>query len=293
MSIFWLSVIRVLSSFCVFVATQTVAAPRTVYFPSADGKTELVAYVFAPNGAGPHPAVVMMHGRAGPYSSNVNTQCTGVARSVASACGAATLSRRHVQWGEFWAARGFLALHVDSFGPRGKAHGFGQGTHDDAERDNVNERTVRPIDALDALKFLRSLPEVDIQRVFLQGWSNGASTVLNVMLEQSRAPNRNDSVYHAALAFYPGCGPRALIDQQRYTSSAPLTVFLGSDDEEVSPNICRTVLERAHQRGAPIEVVWYDGATHNFDDPGKERQSVAGNRAATVDSIQRAARAFR
>jgi hypothetical protein len=43
--------------------------PDRVVFPSADGQTSLVGYVFKPEG--PHaartPAVVLMHGRAGPY----------------------------------------------------------------------------------------------------------------------------------------------------------------------------------------------------------------------------------
>ena len=46
----------------------------TVHFPSADGKTILTGYVFAPTGPGPHPAVVMLHGRAGPYSSSKRGQ---------------------------------------------------------------------------------------------------------------------------------------------------------------------------------------------------------------------------
>src|SRR5947209_2743047 len=44
--------------------------PQRVDFPSADGKTMLVGYFFAPSKRHvPVPAVVLMHGRAGPYSS--------------------------------------------------------------------------------------------------------------------------------------------------------------------------------------------------------------------------------
>ena len=48
------------------------AEPQTVYFRSADGRTDIVAYLFRPSSAGPAPAVVMLHGRGGPYSSNDN-----------------------------------------------------------------------------------------------------------------------------------------------------------------------------------------------------------------------------
>ena len=47
----------------------TAAVPETIRFMSADNKTELVGYLFAPGREGRHPAIVMLHGRAGPYSS--------------------------------------------------------------------------------------------------------------------------------------------------------------------------------------------------------------------------------
>ena len=85
------------------------AAPRTEHFPAADGHTELVGYLFAPEGPGPHPAIVLLHGRGGPYSSNVSERCTVVARDRESPCNAATLSRRHRMWGDYWAGHGYVA----------------------------------------------------------------------------------------------------------------------------------------------------------------------------------------
>src|SRR5581483_3339605 len=109
----------------------------------------------------------------GPYSSNVNGGCTLVSRSApASPCNVGTLSKRHAMWGNYWAARGYLALLPDSFGPRGKAHGFGRYTHDDPERADVNEKTLRPLDAEGALAYLRQRSDVAASRIVLQGWSN-------------------------------------------------------------------------------------------------------------------------
>ncbi len=136
------------------------AAPDTVFFPSADGSTEIVAYLFKPQTPGPHPAIVMLHGRGGPYSANVNQGCTLVSRASPSACDASGLSKRHMMWGQYWAERGYIALLPDSFGPRGKAHGFERFTHDDPDRDDVNEKTVRPLDAEGALSWLRSQRDV-------------------------------------------------------------------------------------------------------------------------------------
>jgi dienelactone hydrolase len=263
--------------------SAAIAAPETVFFKSADGATELVAYLFKPSGAAPHPAIVLLHGRGGPYSANDNATCTFVARGVASPCNASTLSKRHMMWGEFWAARGVLAILPDSFGPRGKAHGFGRFTHDDPDRDSVNELTVRPLDAEGALFYLAARGDVDGAHIFLQGWSNGGSTVLNTLIRQGAK-----SSFRAALAFYPGCSREALLEETVRTA-APLAMFLGSSDEEVSPVICQHVAERSLAAGTRLDLTVYPGATHDFDDPGEKRQEVPGNQAAKAESMAKAA----
>jgi dienelactone hydrolase len=271
---------------CAFVAaltTSAAAAPETVYFKSADGVTEIVGYLFRPAGSGPHPAVVMLHGRAGRYSASDDAHCTLVARQVPSPCNASTLSKRHEMWGTYWAERGTLALLPDSFGPRGKAHGFGRFTHDDPDRDSVNEKTVRPLDAEGALAWLRGRNDVAQGRIVLQGWSNGGSTVLNTMIRQGK----NGGGFRAALAFYPGCGKEALLDSSVATS-VPLAMFLGTDDEEVSPEICQHVAQRSIDAGTNVFVALYPGATHDFDDPGEKQQSVPANQAAKADAMARA-----
>lgn len=265
------------------LATPAFAAPDTVFFPSADGSTEIVAYLFKPPTRGPHPAVVMLHGRGGPYSANVNEGCTLVSRASPSACSASGLSKRHMMWGQYWAERGYVALLPDSFGPRGKAHGFERFTHDDPDRADVNEKTVRPLDAEGALSWLRSQRDVIPDRIFLQGWSNGGSTALNVMQRQGATT----SGYRAALAFYPGCGPKALLAPE-LTTTAPIVLLLGSDDEEVSPARCQDMAQRSVAAGSKVDVVLYPGATHGFDDPGRSRQSISGNRSALEDALKRA-----
>src|SRR4029450_690090 len=217
------------------------AAPDTAFFPSADGATEIVGYLFKPQTPGPHPAIVMLHRR----------------RGAPPACQPARLSKRPMMWGQYWPERGYLALLSDSFGPRGKAHGFDRFTHDDPDRVDVNEKTVRPLDAEGALSWLRSQRDVIPHRIFLQGWSNGGSTALNVMQRQGAKA----SGYRAALALYPGCGPKALLAPDAPTS-APVALLLGSDDEEVSPASCQEMARRSIAAGSKIDVVLYPGATH-------------------------------
>jgi hypothetical protein len=153
--------VRLILTLCACIPSlPALAQPETVDFQSADGKTQIVGYLFKPDGAGPHPAVVLLHGRAGPYSANSNADCTLVAPKVSSACNGATLSKRHAMWGQYWAEHGYVALLPDSFGPRGKAHGFGRFSHGDTDRDDVNEKTVRPLDAEGALAYLRGRKDV-------------------------------------------------------------------------------------------------------------------------------------
>lgn len=294
----FLACLSLLAAHCDSASAQASAPPgqsltaTTVYFPSADARTELVAYLFEPEGQGPHPAVVLLHGRGGPYSSNVNAACGDVGRSVRSPCDATSLSKRHRMWAEYWARHGYLALVVDSFGPRGRAHGYARGSHEDPDRAAVNELTVRPLDAQGALAWLAKRDDVRRDRIMLQGWSNGGSTTLNTVQDQSRSPPpAGEPRYRAALAFYPGCGPKALLSPALRTD-IPVWVFLGSEDEEVSSTVCASLLGQAKAAKQTFEVTLYKGATHDFDDPGPGRQAVAANRAAKDDAMARAAGLF-
>jgi dienelactone hydrolase len=261
------------------VSIASSKAPETVHFPAANGSVKLVGYLFAPTGNGPHPAIVMLHGRAGPYSSAAHGRFD-----------ATTLSKRHKQWGEFWAQRGYVALLVDSFGPRGYAEGFPRGSYADRP-DAVSEQTVRPLDAYGALKYLRSRHDVIPDRIGVQGWSNGAMTVLVTMSELSPGLDHPSTAtrFRAALAEYPGCGMDAVKGEWR--PYAPVLMLLGSADEEVSPKRCESFAKRAQKAGGALEYHVFDGAEHNYDDPGNAKQSNPANATATAET-QRMAEAF-
>jgi len=244
--------------------------PATVQFPSADGKTTLTGFVYTPKHASRAPAVVMMHGRAGPYSINVKSS---------GPYNASTLSKRHKMWGERWSALGYVAVLVDSFAPRGFPGGFAQGTINERP-DAVNEVTVRPLDAYGALAYLRSRPDVAGDRIGLQGWSNGGSAALAAMAVD--APGLASSGFRAALVFYAGCGLRGHFDAQGYRPYATVLAFHGTADEETSPQRCRRLVERSRALGGDISLKLYPGASHSFDDPGRQKEPA--NRAATADA---------
>ena len=251
-----------------------------VSFLSADGATMLVGYVFTPQG--PHaakmPAVVMMHGRAGAYSSAADGDY-----------GATTLSRRHQQWGHLWAQQGYLAVLVDGFGPRGYPQGFPRFSYD-SRPESLNEVTVRPLDAYGALVWLRTRNDVIADRIALQGWSNGGSAALATMA-LAGAPGiaalTPVTGFRGALVFYPACGLKGQFDDG-LMPYAPVRVFQGSADEEVSPRRCGELIDRSRAGGGDIQITFYPGATHDFDDPGTERSVVPANAAATADAMPRA-----
>ena len=257
--------------------TARVTPPPRVEFPSADGKTRIVGYVFMPTMAPGSrvPAVVMMHGRQGPYSTLAKDVFDG-----------STLSKRHQFWGRFWAERGYVAMLVDSFGPRGYARGFGRFSYDSRPQE-LNEVTVRPLDAYGALAYLRTRPDVVADRIGLQGWSNGGSATLAAMAPDAPgiAQHTPTAGFRAALAFYPACGLKNHFDTTGYRAYAPLRVFMGTADEEVSPQVCQNLLGQA---AGDIKLRFYNGATHDFDDPGAKRQSVPANAAAYADAVKRA-----
>ena len=257
-----------------------VRSAETVRFQSGDGKTELIGYLFRPSGSGPHAAVVMLHGRGGPYSSLAKGVYTGD-----------TLSKRHKFWGEYWASHGYVALLVDSFGPRGFWKGFPRASYEERPSE-VSEQTIRPLDAYGALAYLKGRSDVRHDRIGLQGWSNGAMTALVTM--SSRAPGISNpspaSAFRAALAFYPGCGMEAI--QGSYAPYAPIQMFVGMEDAEVSPKRCITWEKRVQSAGGSIELTAYEGAQHDFDDPSASRQHNESNAVATRDAVRRAEEFF-
>ena len=263
--------------------TAETEPPERVNFPSADGKTSLVGYVFEPEEGGrPHPAVVLMHGRAGVYSTNAH----GV-------YDATTLSARHQAWGYEWAAHGYVALLVDSFGPRGYVKGFPRHSYDERPAE-LDEVTVRPMDAYGALAYLRSRADVMPQQIGLMGWSNGASATLTAMACDALGLKWPDArpAFRAALAFYPGCGLKGRFDEQPLRAYAPVLILHGTADDEVASEKCVNLAEESRAAGGNVEIQLFEDATHGFDSPTPNRQALDANRTAATEATERALEFF-
>ncbi|SKB37734.1 dienelactone hydrolase family protein [Sphingopyxis flava] len=257
-------------------ATAQKVHVETVCFPSRDGKTEVKGYVFkADDAAANAPAVVMMHGRSGAYSSRSQGEY-----------GAATLSARHKAWGRLLAQRGYVALMVDDFGPVGYPGGFKAGTYKNRPA-IVDEVAHRPLHAYGALRYLQQRPDVDGTKVALLGWSNGGSATLAAMADDKPGDMRKIG-FRAGVALYPGCGLKRRFAKGGYRPYNPVRVFVGTADEEISPALCEKLVSRSRKMGGDIELTTFKGATHSYDTPTKRRQSVQANaeaKAATETDI--------
>ena len=101
---FFVIMIGLLAMFAapVRMASAWSVTPQDVSFTNQQGIV-ILGKLFKPAGAGPFPAVVMMHGCSGIYSNSNPTS------------GVASINR---EWGDRLVAAGYVALLVDSFTPR-------------------------------------------------------------------------------------------------------------------------------------------------------------------------------
>lgn len=227
-----------------FFAGHALASPQAVQVPTAgisSAPAAMSAFVFNPSigsGTGKHPAVVMVHGCGGAYGRD------------------GQLNPRHTMWGEYLAAQGYVALMLDSFGARGLK---------EICTTKFSERTLKESDrvgdAYAALAYLRQRPDVDISRIAMLGWSNGAGVTLDAI---TRSPN--GAGFSAAVAFYPGCTSRNK-RPERFHPYAPLLLLIGEADDWTPAEPCKALAATVAARGEAMQIVTYPDTYHDFDNP--------------------------
>jgi dienelactone hydrolase len=191
-----------------------------------------------PPGAGPFPAIAMLHG------------CTGL-RTPNRA-----IQAKPRFWAEHFRDRGYVTLLVDSFTPRGIDE-VCTGRH------LLSPVRDRADDARGALRYLQARSDVRPDRVGLLGWSNGAAATLSVLFDGGAVARD----YRAAVAFYPNC-TRNYPGGPDFRPYAPLFLLVGALDDWTPAAPCVSLIERARVLGAPVTIKVYPGAHHSFDSPG-------------------------
>jgi dienelactone hydrolase len=242
-----------------------------------------------PEGAGPFPAVVIMH------------DCSGLGPRSSGAPG---------RWAKELVGRGYVVLMPDSFTTRG--HPDGVCTDASRSRDDVSPaRRIR--DAYAALAYLRTLPYVDRAHVGLMGGSHGGSTTLTSMIapegDSDLLAKERRAGFAAAVALYPGCvaSRRTWSNPGVYQPVAPLLILIGDKDDWTPVEPCRRLTEAARQAGYPVTIKIYPGGYHSFDSnypvryvatrvnpnaPSGRGATTGGDPAAWADSIREVAAFF-
>jgi len=193
-----------------------------------------------PEGVGPFPAVVLMHG------------CHGVSASTR-------------QWAGWFRDHGYVALIVDSWAPRKIRDGCVPGP-DIASSERFD-------DAVGALRWLHAQSYVDRRRVGVIGWSNGGVFAMALVngpsLERARARGVEmpQPGFAASVAMYPG-GCYSLVNERVVR---PLLVLIGDADDWTLADECARMVEAMRGRGADARIVRYPGAVHYFDVVGQPR----------------------
>jgi dienelactone hydrolase len=218
----------------------------------------LPGWLYKPEGPGPFPAVVMLHG------------CSGLTDVQWSAM--RDYARRFNQ-------RGYAALILDSFDVRNVRNKC------NTSRDMMWPE-VRVWDAFSAAAFLAKRDDIARDKIVLEGLSHGGWTLL-FALDQDRwkPPSR----FAAGIAWYPFC------EKETKWVSVPVLILTGDADRIAAPySLC--VEELAAMKSSPMlakraEDVWlrvYPGATHGFDlgytGPSNWGDANAYDAVATADA---------
>ena len=186
-----------------------------------DGKPPAVipAELYVPaDRAGPFAAVVLVHGSGG----------------VAD-------FREHWYAREF-AARGFAALVIDSFKPRGVTS---------TVEDQTRVTTPQMIqDAYAALAFLAADKRIDPTRIGVMGFSKGGTVALwsamKAVGDRAEASGGTKQRFAFHLPFYPGCNFQY---RSPATTGGPILMMLGELDDYTQPQTCIGYAKRLQAGG--------------------------------------------
>jgi dienelactone hydrolase len=210
-------------------------APQAVEIPLSSGV--LHAQLFKPEGAGPFPTVIALHGCGGLGSHSDSVQ------------------PRYRDWAERLLKSGNAVLLPDSYGSREV------GPQCRVKDVHVKARRERVTDIAASRAWLMKQNWVARDRVSLMGWANGASALLWAVRPQSAARDAGPD-FRAAIAFYPDCRISAGLG---WSTRVPTLVLIGANDDVSSPPACRQMVDGAHGRSALARIVVYPGAYHDFD----------------------------
>jgi dienelactone hydrolase len=217
------------------VRAAPLQGPQAIEIPS--GAAVIRAQLYKPEGDGPFPVVIAMHGCGGLVGHSEPVQA------------------RYRDWAEQLLRDGKAVLFPDSYGSRE----LGPQCHVKERR--ITARRERVADILAARQWLMQQTWVAHDRISLLGWANGASALLWAVRPQLLLHHAEPD-FRSAVAFYPDC---RLSSGLGWSARVPTLVLIGAKDDVSSPPACRQMVEGAHGRSALTRIVVYPSAYHDFD----------------------------
>ncbi len=236
-----------------FIGLISCATTKTVSFKGLDS-VKLKGILTKPEGKGPFPAVVLLHG------------CEGIA---------GVADNFYNNWASRLNSWGYLTLVVDSFGPRGD-------TMICTSNEIMTRYYIKRVkDAHSAQSYLARKKFVDPKRIAVMGWSHGGtSTIASV----SERPGENFVPFQASIAFYPYCY-KTLADL-----NTPLLILIGASDDWCPARLCSSNMPTEGKAKNEVILKVYPGAYHSFDRPRDTALNYGGHiiqydRQAESDAI--------
>ena len=240
-------IIALILSAVILPARAAAPAPQAVEIPS--GAATLHAQLFKPEGSGPFPVVLALHGCGGLGGHSEPVQA------------------RYRDWAEELLKDGKAVLFPDSYGSREL------GPQCRVRERRVTARRERVTDILAARQWLMQQSWVARDRISLMGWANGASALLWAVRPQLLLRHAEPD-FRSAVAFYPDC---RLSSGLGWSARVPTLLLIGAKDDVSSPPACRQMVEGAHGRSALTRIVVYPSAYHDFDRPNLPLQAIGPN----------------
>jgi dienelactone hydrolase len=236
------------------LASPQLPSPHQVDIPLSGGT--LHAQLFKPDGDGPFPVVIALHG------------CAGLAGH------SEPVLQRYRDWAEQLLKGGKAVLLPDSYGSRD----LGPQCRVKERERRVLARRQRVDDIMASRQWLVQQPWAARDRISLLGWSNGASALLWAVRPQSSSRSVEPD-FRSAVAFYPDCRVSAGLG---WSARIPTLLLIGAKDDVSSPPACRQMIDGARGRSALTRIVVYPGAYHDFDRANLPPQAIAGTADAAL-----------
>lgn len=201
------------------------------YAPSPERGVTLSGTIIKPEGNGPFPGVVFLHG------------CSGIVGN-------------EYEWASRLKKWGYATYILNSFGGRGVS---------DVCKSRKVSFLERALDAHAAKVQFGNLPFIDEDRVGVMGYSHGAGTILQAVdssLAVYTLPEEAREPFKAAVALYPYC--RFPVKTNTHT-----LILIGEKDDWTPASLCE--MNKPKPTSADIDVVLkiYPGTYHKFDDSSK------------------------